>query len=267
LIEIRNVSLWYRDNLKVVDQVSGSIEKGQTVVICGPSGSGKSSLLRCINGLERFQEGEIIVNGVSVQDAKTDVCKLRADIGMVFQHFELYPHMTVLQNITLALRKVREKKKEEAEEQAMELLTRVGIPEKASSYPGELSGGQQQRVAIARSLAMEPLAMLFAFERGIVDGVVIDVLKAFAMAGERISSSGNGTDLVTYVLVARNEFTSSVLYRRFMESYERAVAELADTGALARAVEKFKEIRWTDRAVEEWKALKVRFVFTPKTGT
>jgi ABC-type polar amino acid transport system ATPase subunit len=161
LIEIRNVSLWYRGNHKVIDRVSGTIEKGQTVVIFGPSGSGKSSLPRCMNGLERFQEGEIRVNGVSVQGAKRDIYRLRANIGMVFQGFELYPHMTVLQNITLAPLKVRRKNRNEAEQQAMELLARVGIPDKATSYPGELSGGQQQRVSIARSLAMEPMVMLF----------------------------------------------------------------------------------------------------------
>lgn len=187
MIEIRNVSLWYRDDLKVIDGVSCRIEKGQTVVICGPSGSGKSSLLRCVNGLERFQEGEVIVNGVSVQGTGTDICKLRANVGMVFQHFELYPHMTVLRNITLAPRKVRGKKKEEAEERAMELLKRVGIPDKASNYPGELSGGQQQRVAIARSLAMEPLAMLFDEPTSALDPEmikeVLDVMIDLAKTG------------------------------------------------------------------------------------
>jgi ABC-type polar amino acid transport system ATPase subunit len=131
------------------------------VVICGPSGSGKSSLLRCINGLERFQEGTIHVDGVSVQSPDTDIYKLRSNIGMVFQHFELYPHMTALDNITLAPIRVRKKTKKDAEKQAMALLKRVAIPEQAHQFPDALSGGQKQRVAIARALAMEPKIMLF----------------------------------------------------------------------------------------------------------
>jgi ABC-type polar amino acid transport system ATPase subunit len=161
LIEIKDVSLWYDKNHKVLDHINETIRGSQTVVICGPSGSGKSSLLRCINGLERFQEGKIIVNGVSVQDPDTNLHELRSNIGMVFQHFELYPHMTVMQNITLAPIRVRKKSKTDAEKKAMELLERVGIPEQAFKYPEELSGGQKQRVAIARALAMEPKIMLF----------------------------------------------------------------------------------------------------------
>lgn len=161
LIEIKNVSLWYGKTHKVLDDISGTIQCGQTVVICGPSGSGKSSLLRCINGLERFQKGEIIVDGISVQHSDTDIHKLRSNIGMVFQHFELYPHMTVMQNITLAPVRVRKKSKTEAEKNALEILERVGIPEQAFKHPEELSGGQKQRVAIARALAMEPQIMLF----------------------------------------------------------------------------------------------------------
>jgi ABC-type polar amino acid transport system ATPase subunit len=161
LIEIQHVSLWYDRAHKALDDVSETIQPGQTVVICGPSGSGKSSLLRCINGLEGFQEGRIVVDGVPVRDPRTDIHKLRADIGMVFQHFELYPHMTVMRNITLAPIRVRKTSRLAAERKAMALLERVGIPEKASHYPEELSGGQKQRVAIARALAMEPKIMLF----------------------------------------------------------------------------------------------------------
>jgi len=187
MIQIRQVSLWYRDGRKVVDNVSAEIGRGQTVVICGPSGSGKSSLLRCINGLERFQEGEILVDGISVSSPSTDLHALRAEIGMVFQHFELYPHMTVLDNIPLAPRKVRKKTRQEAEAKAMELLNRVGIPDKAAVYPGELSGGQQQRVAIARSLAMEPKAMLFDEPTSALDPEmikeVLDVMVDLARSG------------------------------------------------------------------------------------
>ncbi len=160
MIQIKNVSKWY-GNFRVLYNITETIEKGQTVVICGPSGSGKSTLLRCINGLEPFQEGEIIVDGKSVQDSSINIYELRANIGMVFQHFELYPHMTALENITLAPRKVKKKPKKEAEEHAMELLRRGGISEQAHKYPAELSGGQKQRVAIARALAMEPKVMLF----------------------------------------------------------------------------------------------------------
>ena len=161
VIEIKNVSLWYGKTHQALDDINETIEKGQTVVICGPSGSGKSSLLRCINGLERFQEGNILVDGVSVRGPDTDIHKLRSEIGMVFQHFELYPHMTAIDNITLAPIRVRKKTKKEAEKNAMEILERVAIPEQANKYPELLSGGQKQRVAIARALAMEPKIMLF----------------------------------------------------------------------------------------------------------
>jgi len=160
MIEIKNVSKWYGD-FQVLNDINETIDRGQTVVICGPSGSGKSTLLRCINGLEPYQKGEIIVEGTSLSDPKTNLYKLRRKIGMVFQKFELYPHMTVLHNITLAPMKVLKKSKKEAEKRAIALLERVGIPEKAMEYPANLSGGQQQRVAIARSLAMDPGYMLF----------------------------------------------------------------------------------------------------------
>ena len=160
MIEIKNVSKWYGD-FQVLNGINETIDRGQTVVICGPSGSGKSTLLRCINGLEPYQKGEITVEGISLSDPKTNLYKLRRKIGMVFQKFELYPHMTVLHNITLAPMKVLKRSKKEAEKRAIALLERVGIPEKAMEYPANLSGGQQQRVAIARSLAMDPGYMLF----------------------------------------------------------------------------------------------------------
>jgi ABC-type polar amino acid transport system ATPase subunit len=160
MIEIKNVSKWYGD-FQVLNGINETIDRGQTVVICGPSGSGKSTLLRCINGLEPYQKGEITVEGISLSDPKTNLYKVRRKIGMVFQKFELYPHMTVLHNITLAPMKVLKKSKKEAEKRAIALLERVGIPEKAMEYPANLSGGQQQRVAIARSLAMDPGYMLF----------------------------------------------------------------------------------------------------------
>jgi len=160
MIEIKNVSKWFGD-FQVLTDVNETIERGQTVVICGPSGSGKSTLLRCVNGLEPYQKGEIFVDGLSLSDPRTNLYKLRENIGMVFQRFELYPHMTVLQNICLAPIKVHKWPKPKAAHKAMALLERVGIPDKANAYPANLSGGQQQRVAIARSLAMEPHYMMF----------------------------------------------------------------------------------------------------------
>lgn len=160
MIEMKDVSKWYGD-FRVLSHIDEVIERGQTVVVCGPSGSGKSTLLRCINGLEPFQEGEILVDGISLSDPSTNFYKLRTKIGMVFQRFELYPHMTALRNISLAPIKVKKRSKQEAKQRAMALLERVGIPDKAGEYPANLSGGQQQRVAIARALAMEPEIIMF----------------------------------------------------------------------------------------------------------
>jgi len=186
MIEIRDMSKWYGD-FQVLSRINEVIHRGQTVVVCGPSGSGKSTLLRCINGLEPFQEGEVLVDGVSVSDPSTNLYKLRQKIGMVFQRFELYPHMTALQNITLAPIKVKKKTREEAGKKAMELLARVGIPEKADSFPANLSGGQQQRVAIARALAMEPEVMMFDEPTSALDPEmikeVLDVMINLAKGG------------------------------------------------------------------------------------
>ena len=160
MIEFRQVNKWF-GSLHVLKDVNLTIEAGNVVVVCGPSGSGKSTLIRCINRLETIQSGDIIVDGMSLSDANLDPAKLRANVGMVFQSFNLYPHMTVLQNITLAPTKVKGLAKTDAEKVATELLVRVGIPDKAGAYPANLSGGQQQRVAIARALAMKPKIMLF----------------------------------------------------------------------------------------------------------
>ena len=161
MIDIRHLSLWYGKSHRVLSDINATITGGQRVVICGASGSGKSSLLRCINALERFQEGTVHVNGVNVQDPDVDIHRVRAGIGMVFQHYELYPHMTVLDNICLSPVCVLKQKRAEVEEKANTLLARVGLLEKRHSYPATLSGGQQQRVAIARALAMDPEVMLF----------------------------------------------------------------------------------------------------------
>jgi len=160
MIEIKNVSKWY-GSLQVLTRCSTTVKKGEVVVVCGPSGSGKSTFIKCVNGLEPFQQGEITVDGISVNDPKTDLPKLRARIGMVFQNFELFPHMSVTRNLTLAQVKVLGRSQEEATQKGLKLLERVGLSAHKDKYPGQLSGGQQQRVAIARALAMDPIAMLF----------------------------------------------------------------------------------------------------------
>ena len=186
MIEIVNVSKWFGE-LKVLDNVNETIKKGQVVVICGPSGSGKSTLLKSLNGLEPFQEGDIRVDGISLSDPQTDFIKLRQKMGMVFQRFELYPHMRVIENITIAPTRVLNQPKAQAEKKAMELLEKVGIPEQAQKYPGNLSGGQQQRVAIARALAMEPDIMLFDEPTSALDPEmikeVLDVMVDLAKSG------------------------------------------------------------------------------------
>ena len=160
IIEFRDVHKWF-GKLHVLQGINLEISRGQVVVVCGPSGSGKSTLIRCINRLEPIQKGEIIVNGTSVHRPDTKITKLRADIGMVFQSFNLYPHMTALENVSLAPRKARRMPREEAGQLGLQLLQKVGIGDKADSYPIQLSGGQQQRVAMARALAMQPKIMLF----------------------------------------------------------------------------------------------------------
>lgn len=173
--------------VRAVDGVSTEVARGEVVVVIGPSGSGKSTFLRCINGLEVFSEGHIIIDGVDLADKKTNINKVRMEVGMVFQQFNLFPHKTVLENLTLAQRKVRKRSKKIAHEKAEELLKKVGIPEKADEYPSRLSGGQQQRVAIARALAMDPKVMLFDEPTSALDpemvGEVLDVMKQLAREG------------------------------------------------------------------------------------
>ena len=160
MITIQNVSKWY-GSFPVLKDCSTHVEEGEVVVVCGPSGSGKSTLIKCINALEPFQAGTILVDGISVGQVKVNLPKLRSRVGMVFQHFELFPHLSVLDNLTLGPVQVLKKSKAEAQTQATQLLTRVGLEAQAHKYPGQLSGGQQQRVAIVRALAMNPLVMLF----------------------------------------------------------------------------------------------------------
>jgi glutamate/aspartate transport system ATP-binding protein len=186
MITLSKVSKWYQ-TFQVLKDCSTEVAKGEVVVVCGPSGSGKSTLIKCVNGLEPFQEGSITVAGISVGDRKTDLPKLRARIGMVFQHFELFPHLTVMRNLELAQIKVLGRGKDESERRGMRLLERVGMAEHAHKFPGQLSGGQQQRVAIARALAMDPIAMLFDEPTSALDpemiNEVLDVMIELADEG------------------------------------------------------------------------------------
>jgi polar amino acid transport system ATP-binding protein len=186
VIVFKDVHKWF-GHFKVLDGINFEVSQGEVIVICGPSGSGKSTLLRCINKLEPIQKGEIIIDGMSLNDPKTNITQLRAEVGFVFQQFNLYSHMTALESIALAPTKVRKMPKSQAEEIALELLKEVNMPDKASSYPSQLSGGQQQRVAIARGLAMQPKIMLFDEPTSALDpemiNEVLDVMVKLAHEG------------------------------------------------------------------------------------
>jgi len=186
MISIKNVSKWY-GSFQVLADCSTEVAKGEVVVVCGPSGSGKSTLIKTVNALEPFQKGTITVDGVSVGDPKTNLPKLRARIGMVFQNFELFPHMTVTQNLTLGQVKVLGRGQDEALQRGLKLLDRVGLLAHKDKYPGQLSGGQQQRVAIARALSMDPIAMLFDEPTSALDpemiNEVLDVMVDLAKEG------------------------------------------------------------------------------------
>jgi glutamate/aspartate transport system ATP-binding protein len=186
VIALREVSKWY-GTFQVLAECSTNVAKGEVVVVCGPSGSGKSTLIKCVNGLEPFQKGEITVDGTSVGDPKTNLSKLRSRVGMVFQHFELFPHMTVTQNLMLGQVKVLGRSNDEARQKGLKLLERVGLLAHQDKYPGQLSGGQQQRVAIARALCMDPIAMLFDEPTSALDpemiNEVLDVMVELAREG------------------------------------------------------------------------------------
>jgi glutamate/aspartate transport system ATP-binding protein len=186
MIDIRNVSKWY-GSFQVLKDCTTRVDKGEVVVVCGPSGSGKSTLIKAVNGLEPFQQGEILVNGISVGDPKTNLPRLRSHIGMVFQNFELFPHMSITRNLTIGQVKVLGRSQEEAEAKGLRLLDRVGLLSQKDKYPGQLSGGQQQRVAIARALSMDPIAMLFDEPTSALDpemiNEVLDVMVELAREG------------------------------------------------------------------------------------
>jgi polar amino acid transport system ATP-binding protein len=186
MISFKNVNKWFGE-LQVLKDIDIEVAQGEVVVVCGPSGSGKSTLIRCINRLEPIQEGELVVDGMNVHDKKSNMTKIRAEIGFVFQSFNLYPNMTALGNVTIAPMKVRKMNKQEAEELGKETLTRVGLGDRIDHYPAQLSGGQQQRVAIARGLCMRPKIMLFDEPTSALDpemiNEVLDVMRDLAKEG------------------------------------------------------------------------------------
>ena len=186
MIEIQNVSKWY-GSFQVLTDCTTRIQKGEVVVVCGPSGSGKSTLIKTVNALEPFQKGDIVVDGISIADPKTNLPKLRSRVGMVFQHFELFPHLSVTENLTLAQIKVLGRGKDDALARGLKMLDRVGLIKHKDKFPGQLSGGQQQRVAIARALSMDPMVMLFDEPTSALDpemvGEVLDVMIQLANEG------------------------------------------------------------------------------------
>ncbi len=220
-LELKNVNKWFED-FHVLKNINETIKKGEVLVICGPSGSGKSTLIRCINRLEEIDRGEILFEGKSIHDKSIDINKLRAEIGIVFQQFNLYPHLTVLKNITLAPTKVRKMPKDKAENIALELLERVGIKDQAHKYPAELSGGQQQRVAIARALAMKPKVMLFDEPTSALDpemiNEVLNVMKDLARDGMTMLC-------VTHEMGFAREVADRVIFMDGGEILERGTPE------------------------------------------
>src|SRR6187551_3142664 len=186
MIDIKNVSKWY-GSFQVLTDCTTNIEKGEVVVVCGPSGSGKSTLIKTVNALEPFQKGDIVVDGISISDSKTNLPKLRSRVGMVFQHFELFPHLSITENLSMAQIKVLNRSRDEAVERGLKLLDRVGLIAQKDKFPGQLSGGQQQRVAIARALSMDPIAMLFDEPTSALDpemiNEVLDVMVELAKEG------------------------------------------------------------------------------------
>ncbi|MGY8666007.1 amino acid ABC transporter ATP-binding protein [Bradyrhizobium sp. UFLA05-109] len=187
MIELREVSKWYSPGFQVLKNCTTQVQKGEVVVVCGPSGSGKSTLIKCVNALEPVQGGEIFIEGTKVNDKSTNLPKLRSRVGMVFQHFELFPHLTIVENLCLAQQKVLKRTKDAASAKGYKLLERVGLKDHSHKYPGQLSGGQQQRVAIARALAMDPIAMLFDEPTSALDpemiNEVLDVMVELAREG------------------------------------------------------------------------------------
>ena len=207
IIKTVDVKKWFGD-FQALKGISMEVSEGEVLVICGPSGSGKSTFIRCINRLEQHQEGEIVVDGIELTNDLKNIEAIRSEVGMVFQSFNLFPHLTVMQNITLAPICVRKKSRSESEEKAMELLERVGIPEQAQKFPGQLSGGQQQRVAIARALAMEPKIMLFDEPTSALDP---EMIKEVLDAMKELAESGMTMIVVTHEMGFAKEVADRVM--------------------------------------------------------
>ena len=221
IIEMMEVSKWF-DDFQALKDVSLTVGRQEVVVVCGPSGSGKSTLIRCINRLEKHDKGRIVVDGIELSDDIRNIGEIRREVGMVFQSFNLFPHLTVLENVTLAPRQVRHKAKKEANEKAMEVLRRVQIPEQATKYPGQLSGGQQQRVAIARALAMEPKIMLFDEPTSALDPEMIkEVLDAMVQLAE----SGMTMIVVTHEMGFAREVAHRMVFMADAEIVEAGTPE------------------------------------------
>ena len=222
IIVVENISKTFPDGVRALVDFSTRIHRGEVVVVIGPSGSGKSTFLRCLNGLEEIDSGAITIDGIALNDHKKNRLEIRKEVGMVFQQFNLFPHMTVLENISLAQRRVRKKSKEQARDMSMDLLKKVGIAEKADNYPGQLSGGQQQRVAIARALAMMPKVMLFDEATSALDpemiGEVLDVMKALA-------SEGMTMICVTHEMGFAREVSDRVIFMEDGKIIEAGTAE------------------------------------------
>jgi glutamate/aspartate transport system ATP-binding protein len=208
MISIKKISKWYGE-FHVLKQCSTEVSKGEVVVVCGPSGSGKSTLIKCVNGLESFQEGEILVDGISVGSRTTNLSKLRSRVGMVFQHFELFPHLKVIENLTIAQCKVLGRGNREATEKALKLLEMVDLSMHAQKFPAQLSGGQQQRVAIARALAMDPVAMLFDEPTSALDPEMIkEVLDVMV----KLAEEGMTMMVVTHEMGFAREVANRVIF-------------------------------------------------------
>jgi polar amino acid transport system ATP-binding protein len=221
MITFKGVDKWFKE-LHVLKNIDLQVKPGEVVVVCGPSGSGKSTLIRTINKLEPIDKGTLVVDGIDLSDKKADINKLRAEIGMVFQQFNLYPHLSVLKNITLAPIKIRKMSKKDAEDQAFALLERVGLSEKKDAYPTQLSGGQQQRVAIARALAMKPRIMLFDEPTSALDpemiGEVLQVMKDLAQSGMTMM-------VVTHEMGFAREVSDRVIFMDYGEILEEGQPE------------------------------------------
>ena len=221
MIEISNVSKWY-GSFRVLHDCTTRIEKGEVLVVCGPSGSGKSTLIKCVNGLEPYQQGDIVVEGISVGAQGTDLPKLRSRLCMVFQNFELFPHLSVMENLTLAQVKVLGRAPAEARDKGLKLLERVGLKEQAAKYPAQLSGGQQQRVAIARALAMDPIAMLFDEPTSALDPEMInEVLDVMV----RLAKEGMTMMVVTHEMGFARKVANRVIFMDAGEIIEDAPTE------------------------------------------